>query len=144
MTATHVASQPTPKWFWVVSVGVLLFMLVGVAGYLASVMAPIDSMPPDRQLLMAAMPDWQVAVYAMAVWSGVAGALLLLMRRRWSVPILLLSLLCAIGTFVPYVLVPEVQALSTRGDGIAAIIVIGLCLASAGFARHSQRKGWLL
>ena len=143
MSDTAYASQPLAKWFWFGAVGVLLFMLVGVAGYLATVMTPIEQMPADRQAVMTAMPGWQTAVYAVAVWSGLVGAALLLMRRKLAVPMLLVSLLGAIGTFLPFAVTAAVRELATEGDAIAAIIVIGLCWTSFWFARHSQQRGWL-
>lgn len=137
------ASRPQPGWFWFAAGGILLFMAVGAAGYLATVMTPLDRMPADQQAKMAAMPGWQTAVYAIAVWSGLLGAIGLLLRRRWSVPALLVSLVGAIGTFLPFLIIPEVRELATRGDGIAAVIVVGLCAASYWFAVHSRQKGWL-
>jgi uncharacterized membrane protein len=92
---------------------------------------------------MAAMPAWQIPVYAVAVWSGLLGAIGLLMRRRWAVPVLLVSLLGAVGTFLPFASVPAVRELATEGDAVAAIIVIALCWTSFWFARHSQQRGWL-
>ena len=143
MSDTAYGSQPAGKSFWIGAIAILLFMLVGVAGYLATVMTPAEQMAPEQQAVMAAMPSWQVPVYAVAVWSGLLGAVLLLMRRKLSVPVLLVSTLCAIGTFLPFAIVPAVKELATQGDAIAAVIVIGLCLASYWFARRSQQKGWL-
>nr|WP_314446905.1 hypothetical protein [uncultured Sphingomonas sp.] len=143
MTDTRFAPQPFRGWFWLGAVAVLLFMLVGVGGYLFTVMTPLDQLPADRQAVMAAMPGWQTAVYAVAVWSGLAGAIGLLLRRTWSVSLLLVALLGAIGTFLPFAIIPAVRELATEGDAIAAIIVIGLCWTSFWFARHSQQRGWL-
>jgi xanthosine utilization system XapX-like protein len=92
---------------------------------------------------MAAMPAWQMWVYAIAVWSGLLGAVGLLLRRRWAVPVLLVSLVGAAGTFLPFAIVPKVRELATEGDAIAAIIVNALCWTSFWFARHSKQRGWL-
>lgn len=143
MADTRIRPQPFGKWFWLGAIGVLLFMLVGVAGYLVTVMTPLDQVPADQRPVMEAMPDWQTAVYAIAVWSGLLGAILLLMRRRWSVPVLLVSLIGAVGTFLPFAIVPAVRELATEGDAVAAIIVIALCWTSFWFARHSGQRGWL-
>lgn len=143
MSDTAFASRPIGKGFWLGAIAVLLFMGVGVAGYLVTVMTPIGSLPAEQQALMAAMPGWQTAVYAVAVWSGLVGAVLLLLRRRLAVSALLVSLLGAIGTFLPFAVVPAVRELATQGDAIAAFIVIGLCAASYWFARQSQQRGWL-
>jgi hypothetical protein len=143
MTDAHYAPQPLRSWFWIAAGAVLLFMVVGVAGYLATVMTPLNRMPADQQAKMAVMPVWQTAVYAIAVWSGLLGALALLLRRRWSVPVLLISLVCAIGTFLPFALLPQVRELATGGDAVAAVIVISLCAASYWLAVQSRQKGWL-
>ncbi|WP_300973776.1 hypothetical protein [Sphingomonas sp. LHG3406-1] len=143
MADARFAPQPFKKWYWAGAIGVLLFMLIGVAGYLATVMTPIEQFPADRQALMAAMPAWQTSVYAIAVWSGLVGAVGLLLRRRWSVPVLLVSLIGAIGTFLPFAITPAVRELGTEGDVVAAVVVIALCWTSFWFARHSQQRGWL-
>ncbi len=143
MSASVHSARPPGKGFWLAAISVLLFMLVGVAGYLATVMTPLDQVPAEQRAVMEAMPGWQTGVYALAVWTGLAGAILLLLRRRWSMPLLGVSLLFAISTFLPFAIVPEVRELGSRRDGIAALIVIGLCLISFWFARHSRQKGWL-
>jgi hypothetical protein len=143
MANAHAGSHSVPKSFWVGASAVLLFMGVGVAGYLATVMTPLDQMPAEQQARMAVMPVWQTAVYAIAVWSGLLGAVGLLLRRHWSERALLVSLIGAIGTFLPFAVLPQVRSLGTAGDAIAAVIVIGLCAASYWFAHHSQQKGWL-
>jgi hypothetical protein len=143
MPDTGLTPRPFARWYWLGAIGVLLFMLVGVGGYLATVMTPLERYSADRQAVMAAMPGWQVPVYAVAVWSGLVGAVLLLVRKRWAVPVLLVSLLAAAGTFLPFAIVPAVRELATEGDAVAAIIVNALCWTSFWFARHSQQRGWL-
>lgn len=143
MEKLHAHSRPVRGWFWIGAVAVLLFMLVGVAGYLFTVYTPLDQMSAEQQAKLAVMPAWQTGIYAVAVWAGLMGAVFLLLRWRWSVPVLLISLVGAIGTFLPFAVVPAVRALGTRGDAIAAAIVISLCAASYWFARGAQQKGWL-
>jgi hypothetical protein len=135
--------QPLKGWYWMGAIATLAFMVIGVLGYLATVTADPASVPADQQALMAAMPKWQTAVYAIAVWSGLVGAIGLLLRRRFAVPLLLLSLIGAVGTFLPFAIVPRVRELATESNGVAAVIVVGLCWTSFWFARHSAQRGWL-
>lgn len=143
MASSPYAPQPLKGWYWAGAIAVLLFMGIGVAGYLMTVTADRASLPADQQAMLAAQPTWMIACYAIAVWSGLPGAVLLLLRRKWAVPVLLVSLIGAVGTFLPYLVVPSVRELASEGDGAAAIIVIALCWTSYWFARHSQRRGWL-
>jgi hypothetical protein len=45
-------------------------------------------------------PTWVVAFRALAVWGGVLGTLLLLLRKRLAVPVLLVSFLAMIVTSI--------------------------------------------
>ena len=57
-----------------------------------------------------ATPPWMVAAYAIAVWVGLAGAALLLMRRKLAVPLLLVSLVAVVVQFGGLLLVPAICA----------------------------------
>ena len=47
-----------------------------------------------------AMPAWMYGPWVLGVWGAVAGTILLLLRSRWTVPALALSLLGAIGSLI--------------------------------------------
>ncbi|GAA4022785.1 hypothetical protein GCM10022280_24340 [Sphingomonas swuensis] len=137
------APRPLARWYWVGAIAVLLFMLMGCAGYLVSVFTPLDQLPADQRALMEARPVWMIAAYAIAVWVGLLGAIALLARRKVAVPLLLVSLVGAIFTFLPYAVVPRVRELATENDGAVGIVVTALVWTSFWFARHSQQRGWL-
>lgn len=55
----------------------LLWNLVGVAMFFLQTSLTAEqvaAMPPDRQLVYEAMPDWLTVAYAVAVFGGVIGA----------------------------------------------------------------------
>jgi hypothetical protein len=135
--------RPLAKWYWAGAIASLLFMAIGCGGYLMDVMTAPDDIPLDRRALYAARPWWQVAAYGTAVWVGLAGAVLLLMRRKLAVPLLLVSLIAAVLTFLPYAVVPGVRDNLTTGDIAGAIIVLAITWTIYWFARHSRQRGWL-
>lgn len=84
-----------------------------------------------------------MAVYAIAVWAGVLGALGLVLKRRWARGLLLASLLG---------LIVQDLALFTKAEFTAAVngAVIGLqatvLLVAVGLillARRADTDGWL-
>jgi hypothetical protein len=137
------APRPLAKWFWLAASASLLFMVIGCGGYLMDVMTAPEDIPLDRRALYAARPSWQVAAYGTAVWVGLAGAILLLMRRRLATWLLLVSLVAAVLTFLPYAIVPGVRDNVTTGDIAGAIIVLAITWTIYWFARHSRQRGWL-
>src|SRR5689334_558573 len=143
MEDARYAPQPLAKWYWVAAVLSLLFMAMGCFGYIMTVTADPVTLPVDQRNLIEAQPTWMIAVYAIAVWVGLIGTIMLLMRRKLAVPLLLVSLVCAIGTFLPYLVVPAVKDLVTTNDIAVAVVVVLITGTIYSFARHSRQRGWL-
>lgn len=135
--------RPLARWFWAAAAASLLFMIIGCGGYLIDVTTADADIPLDRRTLYAARPWWQMAAYGTAVWVGLAGAALLLVRRRLAEPLLLVSLVAAVLTFLPYLAVPGVRDNLTTGDIAGAIIVLAVTWTIYMFARHSRQRGWI-
>jgi hypothetical protein len=137
------APQPIARWFWAAAIASLLFMLVGVAGFVLDVTTDPNSLPIDQQALVKSRPTWMVIAYAVATWTGLAGAVLLLLRRKLAEPVLLASLVAAAFTFLPYAIVPAMRDLISTNDIAAALIVLAIVWTIYWFARHSRMRGWL-
>ncbi|WP_294072159.1 hypothetical protein [Sphingomonas sp.] len=141
MATTNV--RRVPGWYWAAAIAAVLFMAVGCAGMVMDMMTDPHSLEPAQRALYIARPPWMKLAYTLAVWSGLAGALVLLVRWRAAVPVLLVSLVATVFTFLPYAIVPGVRAAVQTGDVVAAVIVIALVALTCAFARHSRRQGWL-
>jgi hypothetical protein len=137
------APQPIARWYMAGAIASVLFMAVGCAGYLIDMTTDPNSLPLDQRTLVLARPAWMTAAYAIAVWTGLAGAVLLLMRRKWAEPLLLVSLAAALGTFAPYAFVPGIRDNITTNDIAVAIVILAAVWTIYWFARHSRQRGWL-
>jgi hypothetical protein len=135
------------KWFLPVSIVVLLWMLVGIGGFIVDLMmTPEDwaKLPEGQQQLYASRPAFLYACYAVATVSGIVGAILLVMRRRAAVATLALSLVAVIVQFGYTIWGLDAPAVAGNGIyGLASFIV----LAGAGslwVARKARGEGWLV
>jgi hypothetical protein len=137
------APQPIARWYMIGAIASLLFMAVGCAGYLMDVTTDPGSLPLDQRTVVLARPIWMTAADAIAVWVGLAGAVLLVIRRKLAEPLLLVSLAAAIAMFLPYAIVPGVRDNVSTSDIAAAIIIVAICWTIFWFARHSRQRGWL-
>jgi hypothetical protein len=135
--------QPVARWYWIAAAAAVLFMAVGCWGYVMDVTTDPATLPLDQRNLVLARPAWQIAAYAIAVWVGLLGALLLLARRKLAVPLLLVSLIAAAITFLPYATVPAIRDNISTNDIAVAIVVLLITGTIWSFARHSRQRGWL-
>jgi len=143
MTDDRFTPRPVAAWYMIGAIGSLVFMIIAVAGYLLDVTMDPASLPLDQQAVVEARPGWMVAAYAVAVWSGLAGAVMLILRKKLAQPLLLVSLVAAALTFVPYAITPGVRDNITTSDIAVAIIVLAITWTIFWFARHSGQRGWL-
>lgn len=135
--------RPVAAWYMAGAIGSLLFMLVAVTGYLVDVTTDPASLPLDQRVISDARPMWAMAAYGLAVWTGLAGAVLLLLKRRPAQPVLLTSLVAAVVTFSSYAIVPGIRDNLTTNDIAVAILILAITWTIFWFARHSALRGWL-
>lgn len=132
---SETSGRAVPTWFWAVAVVALLWEGFGAYIYLS------QSLTPDAQRAgdYATMESWQWGVFAVAVWSGVLGALLLLLRNRWATALLLLSFLAAAFQYGHAALNGGISA-EARPIAIS-VLVVGVVLVMV--ASRARRAGWL-
>lgn len=143
MANRHYARRPVAGWYMVAAIASVLFMLIGCGGYLLEVTADPETMPIDQRTMAMARPTWMIAAYGIAVWVGLAGAIMLVLRRKLAQPLLLVSLIAAVVTFLPYAVVPAIRDNIGTGDIAAAIVILAITWTIFWFARHSSQRGWL-
>lgn len=140
---TNEIHRNPPSWFLFAAIGALLWELVGCSMYLLQVSADPARLPVDQRAMWEAAPTWMVGAYAVAVWSGLAGAILLLLRKRQAAPLLLLSVLAALVQFSALLVVPALRDLVTSDDLMMPFIIILVCFVIWRFAHQAKQAGWL-
>lgn len=130
-------------WFIIAAVASLLFMGLGCISYLMHVFANPATMPLDQRAAHEAEPAWVTGAYAVAVWIGLIGALLLVLRRKIAEWLLLLSLIAVLVWLAGLILVTQLRENMSANDLLVAMIVTALTWTVYWFARHSRQRGWL-
>jgi len=143
MTDERFTPRPVAGWYMIAAIASLLFMIVACAGYVLDVTMDPAALPLDQRAVVEARPVWMVAAYAVAVWVGLLGAIMLILRRKLAQPLLLVSLIAAAVTFLPYAITPGVRDNITTNDIAVAVIVLAITWTIFWFARHSNQRGWL-
>ena len=141
--STIISDRPIPRWFTAAAIAAVIWEIIGCAMYLMQVSVDPATLPVDQRALWDAAPTWMTAAYAVAVWIGLAGAIMLVMRRRLAEKLLLLSLVAVIVQFSALLLVPELRNLTTSDALFLPVIILAACTVIYQFARTARRSGWL-
>jgi len=135
--------RPVAGWFMIAAVASLLFMGLGCVMYLMHVFADPNALPLDQRAAFAAEPAWVTGANAVAVWVGLVGAVLLLMKRKVAEWALLVSLVAVLVMIAGMLVVAPLREAMSANDLIVALVVAALTWTIYWFARHSRQRGWL-
>jgi len=146
--ATVASGKRTPWHLWVVGIVALLWNAVGAVDYLMTQTRNeqyMSQFTPEQLEYFYGFPAWVVAAWAIAVWGGVLGAILLLMRKSLAAPVFLMSLIAMVLTTIyQYVLSSGLEvvgdAFSLVFTGVIFLIAVALFL----YARAMQKRGRLV
>ena len=132
--------------FWIISVIALLWNLMGVKAYLdqAYVTDSFKAMYNEEQLRMIAeAPSWATAAFAIAVFGGALGCVLLLLRKKLAKTVFIVSL---IGILVQmYYNFFVIDSIAVYGPGAMAmpIMVILFAVFLIWYANFCTKKNWI-
>lgn len=136
-----------PRWYWVVAIIALLWMLIGVLSWVMDLLtdeAAIAQMSAAQQELYRSRPSWIFIVYAIAILTGLLGAIGLLTRKQWAVTALGVSLAAVIVQFgYTFLVMDAIRLLGATAAVAFPLVIFAIGAALLWFALHSRRSGWL-
>jgi len=128
--------------FWVIGAVGLIWNVLGIANYFIQ-MDPsvISAYRESEQAIIVGRPAWATGAFAIAVFGGAIGSLLLLLKKSVASYLFIASLVGVIGTMI-HALGLDIEF---GGGEIAGIIIMPLVVAAflIWYARSCQAKGWI-
>ena len=135
--------KPVPAHLRIVGILSIIWMVFGCLSYLYDVtLSPeqLAALPADQVAVMQATPSWIYALFAIATWGGLIGAVLLFLKKRAAVLLLLISWVAALAQFGGlFLTVPKAAATGT----VIPALIISLGIAFWWYARKADKEGWL-
>ena len=145
--ATTAEGRSTPVHLWIVGILALLWSAMGCADYWMTETANatwLGKMPADTVIYMNALPKWLIGMWALGVWGGLAGSILLLLRSRYAVWAYGLSLVGAVvGLGYQMLAVKRPASMTTGAMAIMPWVIIVICLFLFWYARNAEKNGVL-
>jgi hypothetical protein len=125
----------------------VLWMLFGVMAWVMDLMtdeAGLAQLSEAQRQLYVARPQWLFAVYGVAIFSGLAGAIGLLLRKRWAPMLFALSLAAIIVQFgYTFVVMHAVELLGAAAAIPFPLVIFLIGVALWWFSLRARKLGWL-
>ena len=122
--------------FWIVAIAGLIWNLMGSMNYIMQTNPETVAQIPDvYQMIINGRPSWATAGFAIAVFGGSVGCILLLLRKNVAVPVFMLSLAGIVLTVIH-----ATMLVGMVPSSVLSVLVGGALLWYATIAR---RKNWL-
>ena len=126
--------------FWVIGVIGLIFNLLGCMNYISQMNAEmVASMPEAYRTIVEIRPVWGSAAFAIAVFGGALGCILLLLRMSVAVYVLIASLVGAVVAQVPFFGVADIPV--GAWIGWMSQLIVGAFLV--WYSIWAKRRAWL-
>ena len=149
MTATADAPRATsPWWHWVVSLIGVLWNAFGAYDYFMSktqgdAYLRQSGMSEAQIAHMHTYPAWMTAVWAIGVWGGLLGALLLLARMRYAFHVFVVSLAAFLVMLAYTYLLSDGGKVMGQQGMIFNLIILAGCVFFAWYAWAMTKRGVL-
>ena len=131
--------------FWIIAVIALFWNIMGVIAYLGQVYITdevLNTMTPEQQELFANTPSWIIGVFAVAVFSGLLACLLLLLRKKWAIPLFLISLLTVlIQTGYGFFATNQAEAYGTVQGIVMPLLILVIAIFLYMYSKKAATNG---
>jgi len=136
----------TVHWsFWVISAAALIWNVMGGINFFMQMnIDVVASMPETAQAIIEDRPTWATGGFAVAVFGGALGALLLLLRKSMAYYVFIASLLGVIVTMLHTIGIAY-WTITFKPFEIMMMILMPMLVAALliYYAKWTEHKGWI-
>ena len=134
----------TPIWFTAVALGGVAWNIFGAVQFAGSITATEETlvasgMTPEQAAVMTGYPGWMTVAFAIGVLAGLAGSVLLLLRKAQAKPVLLASLVAYVALWIGDAVHGVFAALGAP-QIIILTVVVAIAAALFALSRHPAAK----
>lgn len=137
----------TPKHLWFVAIVSLLWNLMGALDYVLSQTKNeeyLSAFTAEQLSYFLSFPTWVIASWAIAIWGGVLGSIMLLFKTKLAVPAFLASFIGMLVTTIHnYGLSNGFEVLGDTFSLVFTAIIFLTTIALYLYAKAMQKSGVL-
>jgi len=131
--------------FWAIGAVALVWNVMGVINFFAQMNADaLASFPESHRAIVVGRPAWATGAFAIAVFGGALGCLLLLLRKPAAYYLFIASLLGVIVQLIHTLGIAR-STINFSPFDISMIILMPLVVAAflIWYSKRAESKGWI-
>ncbi len=139
-------NSSTPKWFMPVAIIAVIWNLMGLGAFFGEISKSaeaIAALPELERALYENLPLWAKIAFALAVFGGTIGSIGLALKKKWSRPVLLISLCGIVVQMFHSLVIAKTTAVYGPGSVVMPIMIILIGVALVWLSRKADTEGWL-
>jgi len=129
--------------FWIIGIIALIWNLMGVMAYLGQAYITDEAksaMSEVELTYMENLPIWYTAAFAIAVFAGTIGCLLILLRKKLAYPLLLVSLLAVIAQQIYHFVLSDALGHMKTFDKTMITMIVVISVFLVWYAKNLINK----
>lgn len=135
-TATNIK-----KSFWIIAGVALVWNLFGVMNFFMQMTADPATLPEKHRAIIESRPIWSTAAFAVAVFGGAIGCLLLLLRKSAATNVLIASLAGVVIGALPMFSMAGEFSVFENFMYLLMPAVVGAALV--WYSKQAEKRGWI-
>ncbi len=132
--------------FWIIGIAALIWNLMGVFEYLTMAYMTAEDLavlPVEEQRFYDNVPAWVTAAFALAVFGGTLGCILLLLRRKLATFVFIISFASILAQMTYTVFISKAMEVYGPGNVIMPITVIITGAFLVWYSKKMEGQGML-
>ena len=130
--------------FWLIGALCLVWNLLGVMTYMQEVNPDsLAAMPEAYRTMVEMRPAWATGAFAIAVWGGALGCVLLLLRKAIAFYVLIASLLGVLVQMTYGFVVAESRISYGPSEITMAIMIPSVALFLVWYSKYATSNKWI-
>ena len=126
--------------FWAIGAAALIWNVLGCMNFFSQMNAEaVAGMPESYREIVESRPAWATGAFAIAVFGGALGGLLLLLRKSAAYHVFVASLLGAVGAQIPFLGMADFPIEALIG-GLMQLVVTAFLI---WYSKRAESKGWI-
>ena len=138
--------KAVPTWYWVIAVLFLLWAVFGILSFFAHATLSDEAlglMTEEQQALHARYPLWTYIVFGTAVFTGLAGSIALLLKKKAARLFFLISVIAVIIQMTHSLFIAGAMEVYGNEAAIFPTVIILVGFFELWFSGFAIRKGWI-